>query len=151
MADLYFRKKQQLSNSVEKSVVADASIEIEKKRANSPAPHRGSSVVSTDKKVVYKQDLDLFKINVMQRIDDLGEKINQSVQENISKANDIKEHVDGIVKSLESSKNESLKNVLSEAVKQTNNNLHKITDELVSHLDQLNELKSRVVNIEDIL
>ena len=123
--DLYFKKKEQLSNSVNKIHVVDSQVELDKKRSQSPAPRSLSVVPPSRGKVVYKSDHD----ELTKKIDDLKK----------------------IVESLESSKTENLKNAVNDCIKKTNDNIASISNEMVRHLDILNELKSRMDAIEAVL
>ena len=54
-------------------------------------------------------------------------------------------------KNIEVSKVEILKESLNNCIKQQNSNLSQLSDELISHLDKINELSSRVATVESIM
>ena len=144
--DLYFKKKEQLNAPINK-IVADATIEIEKKRALSPAP-RSSSVIRMDKKVMYKTDLDDIKAKLNVQSDSLNKQVNSLNADMNSQFAEIQKIVNSLSKNIESTKIETLKDSLNNAVKQQNDNMHKFSDELILHLNRLNELESRLLIIE---
>lgn len=147
--DLYFRKKAQMEGE-KKPVVVDVKLEIEKKRALSPAPVRSTSIV-VDRKVCYKNDLDDFKkqikedfnneiANIILKQDELGKKIQ-----------DLVSTVETLDKSFESTKMEKLKDALNGSIRECSDNLRTIATEIVQHLDEINSLKSRVDTVEAVL
>lgn len=149
--DLYFKKKEQLNLS-QKVAISDVSVEIEKKRSGSPVPQvRSSSIVANDKKVVYKGELEDHKNIIVSKQEEINSRLLQLEQLHENLSNEIKKNIDEIKRNMENSKVDNLKNTLNEAIKQQNNNIDKISDELIKHLDNINSLKSDVEQIKDIL
>lgn len=148
--DLYFKKKEQMNSSNRSINVVDANIEIEKKRAQSPVPQRNLQV-SCDKKVAYKNDIDELKSNHLAKYDELNRKLDQLQLNLESKNNELKKSIEDVRKNIESSKVENLKNTLNETIRQQNNNIEKISDELIRHLDNINGLKADMVDIKNML
>ncbi len=63
---------------------------------------------------------------------------------------DVNSKIADLKKSFESVKTESLKNAVQETINSFNENLKSIASKLVNHLDEINSLKSRVAEIEDL-
>jgi len=147
----YFAKKNVRRGTPNNIVVPDASQEIEKKRASSPVPRAGTGAVSISegKKVVFKGDLDQVKLKLIAKCDEMNEKMDKVLNECKEQINEMKQNVENAVKGMESRKNESLKQVLEEAVKQSSKNVHALTDEMVNQMDQINELRSRLDEIDE--
>lgn len=150
MSDLYFRKKEQLSNAVVKIPVLDASTDIERKRSLSPAP-RVARNTENCKKVAYSKD-----------VEELKTALSVNAEETLAKVNEFKKSIDlslleqksifeNTVKNLESNKNETLKTILNDTIKATNTNISNISNELIALLTKLNEIDSRLTSVEDVL
>lgn len=140
--DLYFQKKNQMQSNNQKPQVADVKVEIEKKRTASPSP---APAPRTDpslpaKKIVYHHDL----VDLKNKLDALTTDVNK-------KHDEMKTNLDNLSKSIDSSKVENLKTALNDSVKQMNTNIQSISGELVSHLDSINTLTSKVGTIESML
>lgn len=135
--DIYFKKRDQMRSPARPSIV-DANAEIEKKRSASPVVNKISVGGPVVQKVVYKADLDLVK----KQVDDIQEKVNAKLAE-------VSASIEKLSKSSESVKCEELKKQLSESVKKQNENITSLASELVSQLDKLNEINSRLASVED--
>ncbi len=144
----YFAKKNVRRGTPNHIVVPDASQEIEKKRASSPVPRAGGGAINQDRKVVFKTDLDQLKIKLMEKCDNMNEKMDKVLLECKEQMQEINKNVADAVSGMESRKNESLQQVLDEAVKQSSKNVHSLTDEMVRQMDQINELRSRLEEID---
>ncbi|RTL06734.1 hypothetical protein EKK58_04325 [Candidatus Dependentiae bacterium] len=150
MSDLYFRKKEQLSNSVNKNIIVDAGLEIEKKRAMSPVPIVRSASISTDKKVAYKSDIDDLSKKLEQLKNDIVS-FNDSKNELEKKQNELINKVDNVSKLIEATKVEGIKNSVNEAIKKMNDSLRNVCDEMIKHQDKLNAIESHIETINAIL
>jgi len=150
MSELYFRKKEQLSNAVVKIPVLDASSDMERKRSLSPAP-RVSKNTGECKKVAYSKDVEDLKTALAVNAEETLAKVNEfkkSIDLSLSEQKSIFENT---VKNLESNKNETLKTILNDTIKATNVNISNISNELIALLTKLNEIDSRLTSVEDVL
>lgn len=140
MADIYFKKKEQMKSPARQNVV-DATVELEKKRSASPIVlGRERSVGACVQKVCYKHELESVRNEV------------SAVQKDIEAlVNDLKAQVDKLNKQFESVKYENLKNQLNDSVSKQNENIKNITAELVNMMDKINAVDSKVASIEEVL
>jgi len=143
--ELYFKKKEQLNATTAKVTVANFPVEIEKKRNRSNSPSaRVLSVLPAEKgKIAYKKDIEDLK----KEIDTKQEVLTQDIKD---KLENVKQQLENMRKSAECTKNERLKQIVDECVDQTNQNVHSISSEMVKHLDDINVLKSKVADMEDL-
>lgn len=150
MSELYFRRKEQLSNSVQKSNVVDANIELQKKRASSPIPQRSNSVVPSEKKLAYKHDLEDLK----KKIDAVHNEISMAVASHKADTNaqimDLSHKVESINKSMEATKYESLKNDMKQSLDKMNTSVRSVCDEMINMQDKVNVLSSKVAEFSEM-
>ena len=162
MASQYNSRKEQLAGTP-KVNVGDVEIEIQKVRSSTPKPVsriQKEEVVPAlssvqQKKIVYKHELEDIKSKI-----DLVESTHKEFKENFSQVlDDHKKSLSDLVdvkmdenkKAIESLRIENLKNVLNDSIAKMNEQLKAIASQLVSHGDAVNELKSRMADVEAIL
>jgi archaellum component FlaC len=156
--DLYFKKKDALNSGQQNIAIADVKTELEKtQRSRSISPKivsRNASII-TDRKVVYKNDLEDHKKSLKDDIEThITNEINcctSKILELDKRFEDLKTSVENLGKTFESCKTESLKNALNECVRKFNENIANVSTEMITHLDKINSLDSRMVEIESIL
>jgi len=153
---LYSNKKNQMTG-VNKPIVGNINIELEKARCNSPKPATRDvdSVKCPKGKVAYEKDIEEIK-NKLHSCEESSKNLELNLSHTMAELkNDLdvnlNSKLDEQKKFFESVKAESLKNAINDAVKNFNENIKNIASELVKHQDLLNELKSRVQTIEDVL
>jgi len=149
MSELYFRKKEQLSNPVQKSSVVDSHIELEKKRASSPTPVARSSSISVDKKIAFKTDID----DVSKKIDALNVEstvVSAHQKELEAQISDLLNKVDSLSKIIESTKYEQLKNTINDAILKMNASIRNVCDEMIKQQDKLSGIESQLTTIESM-
>ena len=163
MASQYNSRKEQLTGTP-KVNVGDVEIEIQKVRSSTPKPvsriQKEEVVVPAlssvqQKKIVYKHELEDIKSKI-----DLVESTHKEFKDNFNQVLD--EHkkslsdlvdvkMDENKKAIESLKIENLKNALNDSIAKMNEQLKAIASQLVNHGDAVNELKSRMADVEAIL
>lgn len=152
MSDLYFRRKQQLSNSVDKTNVIDVHNEMAKKRNASPAPApRSSSVNKTDKKIAYKHDLELFRKQIESQCNDIAVSVASHKNEIHTTTQAIEHKVETINKSMESTKYESLKNDVKATMDKMNASIRNVCDQMITIQDKITVLQSQMDEISEML
>jgi ABC-type multidrug transport system ATPase subunit len=150
---LYSNKKNQLT-SVPKQSINNINSELEKARSNSPKPQTREICINKGK-VAYEKDIEELKQKI-ELCETLNKQLETSLINTVSGLrNDLELNVNSRLdeqkKFFESVKAENLKNAINDAVKSFNENIKNIASELVKHNDCLNELKSRIQSIEDVL
>ena len=153
MSELYNRRKTLMSDSLPKMQVTDSVSQMEKSRACSPvppAPRRSVGPLLEGKKLLYTVDLESFKLEISSRLSVMESRVQSTLDASNQQKDAMTQKISEALQKMENSKAENLKNILNEAVKQSNSNVKNISDELVSHIDKINELKSRVESIESV-
>jgi hypothetical protein len=137
MSSEYNARKERLTGTPKMNVT-----EVEAQRASTPKPVCRSMVVEKDcvRKVAYKTDLE-----------ELKKELSVLVEESKVKVDSMKDKVDQVEIRMDGLKVDSLKVVLNESIAKMNFELSKISSQLISNMDSVNELKSRIVEIENIL
>lgn len=131
---LYSVKREQMTVGNNRMAVSNANVELEKARSNSPAPNRNNSKFE---KVAHAKD-----IEKLQKLFETLESNITVMYDNLK--NDLKLQIDN-------TKNEALKVALNDAVRSFNESVKSLSTEMVNHLDEINTLKSKVCNIEEVL
>jgi tetrahydromethanopterin S-methyltransferase subunit G len=151
MSDLYFGKKNQLQGGV-KPVVVDVEESLNKIRSGSPKPvQRVLTAHTTDKKILYKEDLNQFKKVSDESHEDLKKIVNDFIIQNNDSKNDINKILDELKTSVKNVNVENLKNNLNLSVSQQNKNIEGIAQRIISIEDELNKTNSRLIEIENLL
>jgi len=150
MSELYNRRKTLMSDSLPKMQVTDSVSQMEKSRACSPVPRRPVGPLLEGKKLLYTVDLESFKLEISSRLSVMESRVQSTLDASNQQKDAMTQKISEALQKMENSKAENLKNILNEAVKQSNSNVKNISDELVSHIDKINELKSRVESIESV-
>lgn len=156
MADLYSKKREQLNSNNKICVNEDAGKVIERKRSMSPVARSGGCAGGgasngEGRKVAYVSDVDKIKADVLAQKDEIMGRITNMFNEMTARVDALKECIDSVGKTVESSRAEILREALNTTIKQQNSNLNQLSDELITHLDKINELSSRVATIEGVL
>lgn len=162
---LYNQKKEQFTSGEQKPVLGDINAEIEKVSGVSSA--RSNSVTrvvktdKTDRKLAYKSDIEEIKALIQiieQKIDECVSDrtkillIKQKIDESISECKtDLEAKIEKQKALFESIKTENLKNIINDTVKQFNENIKNVASQMVTHLEHITEIKSRLDDIEGIL
>ena len=161
----YNSRKEQLAGG-QKVNVGSIDVEIEKVRAKSPKPLQRSVSEKREcentkedkpllsKKVAYKCDLEDIK-NKMSAVESSCYSVEQSFKKVLEESKKelsvlVETKIEENKKQIESLKVETLKNMLNESISKMNEQLRRISEELVSNGDTVNELKSRVLSLEDL-
>jgi len=139
---LYMSKKENLSSAV-KTRVVDVSNEMERARSSSPKPTERIPIERTNNKIAYKCELEELKLLISASL--------ESIKKNSDDVLSIKNSMLELESSIKKSNTENLKTVVNDAVKGFNENLKKVATEMIGHMDAINELKSRVESIENML
>ena len=156
--DLYSKKREQLNCSNKICVNDDASRVIEsRKRSMSPVarvggPAGGGAACGEPlRKVAYVSDVDKIKNDVATQQDAIMVRVLNMFNEMTARVDELKATIESVNKNIEVSRVEILKEALNSSIKQQNSNLEKLSDELITHLDKINELTSRVATVESVL
>jgi septal ring factor EnvC (AmiA/AmiB activator) len=133
--DLYLKKKDQMNETPRAHSLENISSSLDVQRSRTPvAPSRR---IPTDKKLMFRNDFEEHKVKMSKEFE--------------SQLNSLKESVQELSAKLENSKTEHLKQTLNETIKSLNENIKLIGEELVKHLKALEELGTRVSDIESLL
>lgn len=152
MASLYNFKRETLSGP-KKQNLTNINVEIEKARSQSPLPPQCKTI--SNKKIAFKNDIDDLNLKIS-NIESSVKSIQSAVQYNL---NDTKTEITNMVNEIISDqkkyfntlKIENLKDTLDDSITKINTSLKNIAKQLIDHLDALNDLKSRVSTLEDML
>lgn len=169
MESVYNTRKEQLAGS-KNVAVSSIDTEMSRVRGKSPKPlqrlersttNEKQDEISKDvkecrevKKVAYKSDLEEIK-NKVSSFESVyasfEQTIKQLTEDNKNELLDLfNSKLDENKKQIESLKVESLKNVLNDSIAKMNEQLKRVSEELVNNLDAINELKSRIQTVEDL-
>jgi len=156
----YNSRKEQLAGN-QKVNVGSFDIEIQKVRAKSPKPtQRSVSEKREDeprivlRKVAYKCDLEEIKekMSVIElsclSVEQSFKKVLEESKKELSSL--VETRIEENRKQIEGLKVETLKNMLNDSVSKMNEQLKNIASQLVNNTDTVNELKSRVTELEDL-
>jgi methyl-accepting chemotaxis protein len=149
---LYQAKKMNLFSS-SRTQVNDVENALERARSSSPKPREACDLEKKEcekRKVAYKHELS----SVVDTLNDVQKKLNDlssNLENQKSELLNYKQCIDNLESSLKKNNSEQLKTVVNDAVRGFNENTKKVASEMVSHLDSINELKSRVETIENML
>jgi hypothetical protein len=153
MSQLYHSRKEQLISD-KKTFVGNIDTEIEKVRSQSPKPPARECLIDPSKKIAYKIDIEDLKKKV-----DKFEANTKAIETNLSLSFvDLKNEISSVVESkmseqqkyFDSMKIENLKNALNTSIKEINENLKNIACQLVAYKDEINILKSKISEIENL-
>ncbi len=150
MSSLYNFKREALTSNAVKNV-SNINDEIEKARSQSPLPVK-KECKDTNKKLAFKSDIDDIKKSIDKiedNIKNIQSEVKFSLEDNKKElTNFINDTLGEQKKYFDTLKIENLKGNLNLSIKDINSNLKNIASSLVSHLDSINELKSRVSELE---
>lgn len=154
MAAQYFEKKSQLGNNVKPSDVVSVGNVMEQKRSSSPVvPRSVAGLDLSNKKIIFKSDLEDLKVDHASKHAEILNRyaeISRNVDTLKNSFDSLQKQVEAINKVLDVSKLDVLKTNLNDAVSKMNDNLANVATQLVTHLDQINSLESRVSTIEGV-
>jgi len=154
MASLYNFKRETLAGP-KKQNVTNITTEIEKVRSQSPVVNPAVAKSTSNKKIAFKNDIDELNLKISSAENSL-KTLQTNIKYNLDDTkNDISNMVNEIIsdqkKYFNTLKVENLKETLDESIKNINNSLKNVAKQLVDHLDAINEIKSRLTSLEDML
>lgn len=153
--DLYNKKKAQLQQSTPAVLVNDAANVLTSKRSQSPLPRctsaGGGASATESRKVLYKHEAEQLRTDMALQHSQLKSDVAADVGKAKADVAELRLQLTDVAKSVENSKATLISDAVSASVIAQNKNLETIASELVSIMDKLHELESRIVSIEGML